>query len=67
MQDQHLLWSNTLEVSGHYRLLLPRLRVDFFSIPGLKNCWPWWPGIEPTTLDLSSQSGAFDLSATVTP
>jgi len=38
----------------------------FFCNPGLKNCWHGWPGIEPTTktLDLSSQSGAYDLSAT---
>jgi len=37
--------------------------------PGLKNCFHGWPGIEPTTttLDLSSQSGAYDLSATATP
>jgi len=40
--------------------------VDFFCNPGLKNCWHGWPGIEPTTitLDISSQSGAYDLSAT---
>jgi len=30
----------------------------------LKNCWHGW-GFEPTTLDLGSQSGAFDLSTTV--
>jgi len=31
----------------------------------LKNCWHGRPGIEPTTttLDLGSQSGAYDLSA----
>jgi len=29
----------------------------------MKNGWCGWPGIEPTTLDLSSQSGVFDLSA----
>jgi len=42
--------------------------ADFFSNPGLKNCWHGWPGIEPTTttLDLSSQSGAYDLSASAT-
>jgi len=33
----------------------------------LKNCWYGRPEIEPTTLDLSSQSGAYDLSATATP
>jgi len=35
----------------------------------LKNCWHGQPGIEPTTttLDLSSQSGAYDLSAMATP
>jgi len=26
-----------------------------------------WPGIEPTPLDLSSQSGVYDLAATTTP
>jgi len=36
----------------------------FFCNPGLKNSWQGLLGIEPTTLDLSSQSGAFDLSAT---
>jgi len=41
--------------------------VDFFCNPGLKNCWNGLPGIEPTTLDLSSQSGAYDLSAMATP
>jgi len=42
--------------------------VDFFCNPGLKNCWHGWLGIEPTTatLDLSSQSGAYDLSAMAT-
>jgi len=38
-----------------------------FCNPGLKNYWHGWPGIEPTTLDLCSQSGAYDLSATATP
>jgi len=33
----------------------------------VKKLLAWQPGIEPTTLDLSSQSGAYDLSATVTP
>jgi len=31
----------------------------FFAIRGLKSCWLGW-GFEPTILDLSSQSGAFD-------
>jgi len=39
----------------------------FFCNPELKNCWHGRPGIEPTTLDVSSQSGAYDLSATATP
>jgi len=34
---------------------------------GLKNCWHGRPGIEPITLNLRSQSGANDLSATATP
>jgi len=33
----------------------------------LKNCWHGQPGIEPTIFDLTSQSGAYDLSATATP
>jgi len=36
-----------------------------FCNPGLKNCWHGRPGIEPTTLDLNSQSGAYDLSAMI--
>jgi len=39
----------------------------FFCNSGLKNCWHRLPGIEPTTLDLSSESGAYDLSAEATP
>jgi len=38
--------------------------VDFFCFSGLKSCWHRRLGIEPVTLDLSSQSGAYDLSAT---
>jgi len=39
-----------------------------FCDPGLKNCWHGWPGVEPTTLDLCSQSpGAYDLSAAAQP
>jgi len=37
------------------------------SALGLKNCWLGRPGIEPTALDLSSQIGAYDLSAKATP
>jgi len=33
----------------------------------LKNCWHGRLGIEPTTFDLNSQSGAYDLSAMATP
>jgi len=39
----------------------------FFCNLGLKNYWHGRPEIEPTTLDLSSQSGAYDLAATATP
>jgi len=38
--------------------------TDLFCNPALKNCWHGLTGIEPITLDLSSQSGANDLSAT---
>jgi len=56
--------SPAIKVYGYCRWLLPWLRVPcwFFCNPALKNCWHGWPGIEPTTLDLSSQSGAYDLS-----
>jgi len=68
--NQHLYKSPAIEVYGHCRLLLPWLRVPcwFFCNQGLKNCWHGRPGIEPTTttLDLSSQSGAYDLSAMAT-
>jgi len=33
----------------------------------VENCWHERLSIEPTTLDLCSQSGAYDLSATATP
>jgi len=53
---------------GHCRILLPWLRVPcwFFCNLGLKNCLHVW-AFEPTVLNLSSQSGAFDHSATVNP
>jgi len=67
MRDQHLFKSPAIEVYGHCRLLYypgwEWVPCWFFCNLGLKNCWP---GIEPTTLDLSSQSGAHDLSATAT-
>jgi len=34
---------------------------------GVEKLLAWAVGIEPTTLDLCSQSGASDLSATATP
>jgi len=37
-----------------------------FLNPVLKNCWHGWPGIEPKTLNICSQSGAVDLSSTAT-
>jgi len=52
------------------RLPLPSRRVPcwfFFCNPGLKNCGYVWLVIEPTTLDHSSQSGAYDLLAMATP
>jgi len=57
MCDQHLYKSPTIEVYGHCRLLLPRLRVNclFFCNLRLKNCRHGQLWIEPTTLDLSSQ------------
>jgi len=69
MHDQHFYKSPAIEVYGHCRLLLPKLRVPcwFFSQSGIENCWHGRPGIEPTTLDINSQSGAYDLSATATP
>jgi len=70
MHDQHLYKIPAIEVYGHCRLLLPWQRVPYFWFccnPGLKNCWHGWPGIELTNSDFSSQSGAYDLSATATP
>jgi len=69
MHNQHLYKSCTKEVYGHCRFLLPWLSVPslFFCNPELKNCWSGWPGIGPTTLDLCSKSGAYDLSDTATP
>jgi len=59
MRDQQLYKSPAIEVHGHCRLLLPWLRVPcwFFLQSGVEKLL----GIEPTTLDLSSQSGAYDL------
>jgi len=66
MHDQHLYKSPPIEVYGHCRLLSPWLRgpcwffeIRAWKIPGM--------GIEPITLDLSSQLGAYDLSATPIP
>jgi len=69
MRDQHLFKSPAIGAYCHCRLLLPWLRVPcwFFCNPGLKNCRHGQLGFEPTTLDLCSQSGANDLSATATP
>jgi len=53
-------------VYGHRRLLLPRLRVPcWFFLQSRVEKLLAWAGIEPTTLDLSFQSGAFDNSATL--
>jgi len=53
--------------TADYYYLYWELLANFFCTTGLKNCWHGRPGIEPTTFDLSSQSGAYDLSATATP
>jgi len=65
VSNQHLYQSPTMEDYGHCKLLLLRLRVPswFFCSPGLKSCSHGLLGIEPTTLGLCSQSGAYDLSA----
>jgi len=68
-------WPTPLQESRHRCLWPLQITITltesalliFFCNLGLKNCWHGWPGIEPTTLDLSSQSGAYDLSATATP
>jgi len=58
-----MLWTLQITIT-----LTESALLIFFAIRGLKNCWHGWPGIEPTTttLDLSSQSGAYDLSAMAT-
>jgi len=68
MHNQHLYQGPTIEVYGPRRLLLRWLSVPswFFCNPGLKNCSHERLVIEPTTLDLGSQSGAYNLSATAT-
>jgi len=68
MHDQHLYQNPAIEVSGHCRIQLLWLRVPtwFFCNPGWKNCSHGW-GFETTILDLCSQSGAYELSATVIP
>jgi len=65
MSDQHLYKSYAVDVYGHCRLLLRLLRLPgrFLSNTGLKKL-PSWPK-DWTTLDLSSQSGAHDLSAMI--
>jgi len=66
MRDQHPYNSPAIEVyvatADYYYPDLGCL-FDFLCNPGLKNCWHGLLGIKPTTFDLSSQSGAFDLSA----
>jgi len=62
MRDQYLYKSPAIEVYGHAVYYYPDWGC--FCNPGLKNCWNGRLGIEPTTLDLCSQSGAYDLSAT---
>jgi len=54
---------------SHCRLLLPWLRMPCwcFCNPGLKICSHGLLGIEPTTLDVSSQSGVYDLAVMATP
>jgi len=42
------------------------LLIYFLKSGVEKLLWHWQPGLEPTTLDLCFQSGAFDLSATAT-
>jgi len=69
MCDQHLYQSPVIEVyetADYYNNLTECAFMIFLCNLGLKN-YLHGQGFEPTTLDLSSQSGAFDLSATATP
>jgi len=61
--------TSAIEVYCHWRLRLPWLRVPLliFCNLELKNCSHGRPGIEPTTLDLGSQSGTYHLSTSATP
>jgi len=52
------LWSLQITIT-----LTESAYLTFFAIRGLKNCWHERTGIEPTTLNLSSQSGVYNLSA----
>jgi len=59
------VWSTPLSESRHRCLWALQITItltmsglQIFCNRGLKNCWHGW-SFEPTTLDLSSQSGAF--------
>lgn len=55
--DQHLYKRPAIEVNGHWRLLIPWLKVLcwFFCNSWLKNCWLGL-GIEPTNSKMRKQS-----------
>jgi len=62
MQDQHLYESPAIGMvmnTADYYYPEWGCLLDFLSNPVLKNCWRDW-GFEPTTYNLTSQSGAFD-------
>jgi len=68
MRDQHLYKSPSVEVYWSLQItinLTESALLIFFCNLGLKNCWHGLLGIEPTTLDLGSQSGAYNLSPMV--
>jgi len=64
--DQYLYKSLAIHRHVHGQCRLCTITVTesalliFLQSARLKNCWHGWV-FEPTTLDLSSQSGAFDL------
>jgi len=65
MRNQHFFKRPTIEVwSLQITISLTEVALlIFFAIRGWKIAGMGQPGIEPTTIDLSSQSGAYNFSA----
>jgi len=71
MRDQHLYKSLAMDIelrlcSLQITIILIDYALKIFSQSRIEK-WLTWLGIQLTTFDLSSQSGAWDHSAMVTP